>query len=151
MLISDDPGLTRETSKTNICAVPSPRLFALINTLQSQFDSWTLSWPAIGQCDSAFTNHWTVGHSTVQPLDSLTQHYLTLGKLHTRLSDHWTVGKITFRPLDCWTLISQAIGQLNTAEPTIGLLDTSLSTYWTVWKNIVWQVSNHWHVGHSTV
>ena len=39
MLISDDPGLTRETSKTNICAVPSPRLFALINTLQNQWGS----------------------------------------------------------------------------------------------------------------
>ena len=44
----------------------------------------------------ALTNHWTVGHNTVQPLDSLTQHYPTFGKLDTGLSDHWTVGKSSF-------------------------------------------------------
>ena len=64
---------------------------------------------------SAFTYHWTVGHSYVQPLDSLTEHYPTFRNLGTRLSDHSRVGKSKVLPLDCWTLSSQAIGQLEAA------------------------------------
>ena len=52
-------------------------------------------WASFFLVVGALTNHWTVGHNTVQPLDSLTQHYPTIGKLDTGRSDHWTVGKST--------------------------------------------------------
>ena len=81
----------------------------------------------------ALTNLWTVGHSTVQPLDSLTQHSPTIGQLDTTLTNNRTVGHITDQPLDSETH----------HWPTIGLLDTALLfvLFWTIlghfWCSIV--------------
>ena len=95
-------------------------------------------------------HHWTVGHSTVQPLDSLTLHYLTfrswtqdcptIGLLEKAQSYHWTVDTqltshrtvehSTKQPLDCWTQHCRNIGHfdkmLSENCPTIGMLDTAL-------------------------
>ena len=77
-----------------------------------QLDCLELHCPTIGPLDkaqsdhlivehsTALSDHWTVGQSTVQPLDSLTQHYTIFEKLDTGLSNHWTVGKSTVRPFD---------------------------------------------------
>ena len=84
-------------------------------------------------------NHWTVGHSAVQPLDSLTEHYLTFGKLDRALSDNWTVGQSTVRPLH-WTVqhaADQPSNSLTQHWLTIGLLDTALSNHCTVWQSII--------------
>ena len=41
-------------------------------------DCWTLSSQAVGQMDLVQTNHWSVGHNTVQILNSVTKHCPTI-------------------------------------------------------------------------
>ena len=41
----------------------------------------------IGQLDAELSDHWTVVHNTVQPLENWTQHYPTIGQLDTALSN----------------------------------------------------------------
>ena len=86
---------------------------------------------------STFLDFWSqpivllkVGRKTTQPLHSWKKHSPTIGLLDSQLTNHRTVGHSINQPLDCWT---------------------TLSKYWTVWQNIVRQLSNHWHVGLSTV
>ena len=93
---------------------------------KAQFDHLIVEHSAGQPSDSAFTNHWTLGHSTVQTLESLTQHYPTFGKLNTGLSNHWTVGKSTVRTQHCPN-IGQFDKKLSDNYPTIGMLDTALS------------------------
>ena len=54
-------------------------------------DNWTQHCPAIGQLNTALSDHWTVGHSIVRALDSWIQYCPTIGQLDRALSNHWTV------------------------------------------------------------
>ena len=51
----------------------------------------------------ALSNHWTVWHSIIWPLESWTQDCLTIGQLGKAQYDHWTVGHSAQKPSDSRT------------------------------------------------
>ena len=61
-------------------------------------DSWTLSWPAIGQLDTQLTSYWTVAPITIRSLESWTLDWPAIGQLDTALTNHWTVRHSTVQP-----------------------------------------------------
>ena len=87
-----------------------------------------------GLLDTALFNHWTVWHSTVQPLDSWTLSWPAIGHLDTQLTSHWTVWHSTVRPLHCTVRHSadQPLDSWTLIWPAIGQLDTALADHWTV-------------------
>ena len=124
------------------------------------FDSWTQHCLTIGQLDTALSDHWTVGHSSVQPLDSghstvwpldsWTQQCWIIGQSETALSDHWTVGYSNARPLDNWTKHCLTIGQLDTALSNYLTVETALSDHWTVGQSTVRPLDKKTDFAYST-